>query len=305
MKITYILSFFFLSLLSYTFDFIFLPFPESDLVRVEKGEFIFGNKYPDYELDETPQSKVFTCEFYIYKYEISNYIYCQFLNDFKKNLTVKNGNIYWKNTKILLCQTQQGDKDSNIILKDNTFIPLKPNYPVCEVSWYGAIAFCNWLNIKNNLKPIYDFKSGKLTLCKNSFRLPLEIEWEKAASWNKNTKLFYPLKGNIDNQANFGKKYNGLTPVGFFNTTSPYGCFDMAGNVYEWCIDTYYKDFNRIIYENKIKNSPYWYDPNNCYAVTKGGCWRSSKQELRSTNKADYGKKTCCDFIGFRIVYVP
>ena len=110
-------------------------------------------------------------------------------------------------------------------------------HPVVEVTWFGAYAFAEHYGL----------------------RLPLEHEWEKAARGN--TGWNYPWGDYIDgSRANYwssGDPWdNGTTPVGFYNgqnyqgfqttdSPSPFGAYDMAGNVWDWT-DSFYGD-SRII----------------------------------------------------------
>ena len=111
------------------------------------------------------------------------------------------------------------------------------NHPMTQITWFGANAYCDY----------YDQ------------RLPTENEWEKAARGTDNRP--YPWGSGIErNNANyysshdiFEKIAGGLgdtTPVGFYNgqtydgyetldSPSPYGLYDMAGNVWQWTGDVY------------------------------------------------------------------
>lgn len=104
------------------------------------------------------------------------------------------------------------------------------NRPVVRVSWYDAVAYCDWLSQETGLE----------------FDLPTEAEWEKAARGTEG--LIYPWGNEFDkNKCNSSE--SGLrrtTPVGTYPSgKSPYGCMDMVGNVLEWCVDwfdsQYYK----------------------------------------------------------------
>jgi formylglycine-generating enzyme required for sulfatase activity len=102
----------------------------------------------------------------------------------------------------------------------------KENYPVVNVSWNDAMEYCRWLS--NLLKAELP---AKMDLC-----LPTEAEWEKAARGTDGRE--YPWGNTFDknkcNSSEGGK--GGTTPIGLYSPQgdSPYGCADMAGNVWEW-----------------------------------------------------------------------
>ncbi len=118
-----------------------------------------------------------------------------------------------------------------------TVQPGYENHPMTMVSWFGAWGYCSY----------------------NDWRLPTEMEWEKAARgadtrpfpWGeeirRNNANFYASRDPFENMSSFGSR---TTPVGFYNgktyagyatldSASPYGLYDMAGNVWQWTGDVY------------------------------------------------------------------
>ena len=117
------------------------------------------------------------------------------------------------------------------------------DHPVLQVSWHDAVAYAEW--------------AGK--------RLPTEEEWEKAARGTDGRKYPWGDEEPTRDLCNFGKNEGGTTPVGKYSPQgdSPYGCVDMAGNVWEWTGS----DFDA---ERK---------------VLRGGSWRFGPGDVRSAHR--------------------
>ena len=112
--------------------------------------------------------------------------------------------------------------------EDKDSLKGKSNHPVVRVTWHEAIAFCEWLSQKTT----------------HTFSLPSEAEWEKAARGTDGR--IYPWGNRFDkNRCNMEESgIKTTTPAGKYSPwgDSPFGCADMAGNVWEWTRSLWGKD---------------------------------------------------------------
>ncbi len=174
------------------------------------------------------------------------------------------------------------------IMNTNPSRSYNKNHPVENVSWEDAMRFAAKLNKKTNS-------------AKYEFTLPTEAQWEYACR-NLGKNNIYPFNPNTKQVvANCGNcnisMYNGTTtPVGSFNPNS-IGLFDMAGNVAEWCLDTYdkkaYQNHDNLNPINNTKGSSH---------VVRGGSYTDNLSNLRCTARKGVIKFMKADSIGFRIV---
>src|SRR5262245_10596421 len=141
--------------------------------------------------------------------------------------------------------------------------PAHRKQPVSNVDWADAAAYCKW--------------AGK--------RLPTEAEWEKAARGTDGRIYPWGNEPPTRRHANYGQagsNGNGsLAPVGSFEEgKSPYGVYDMAGNVWEWVSDWYDHDF----YKDSPSRNPIGPSTGG-YKGIRGGAWNSSSRALRSSDR--------------------
>lgn len=123
-----------------------------------------------------------------------------------------------------------------------TFPANQAENPVSMVSWFDAKEYCKW----------------------KSKRLPAEVEWERAARGSDGRRFPWGNDFKLKKLNTMGI-HGGTTPVGTFNEgKSPYGIFDMAGNVQEWTLDSY-KPYAGNEYEDR--------DFGEKFKVVRGGGW--------------------------------
>lgn len=189
-------------------------------------------------LDEHPAHRVELPAYYIDRYEVSNAQYKKFVqatgraepfpwtqngfNLMKSRLQASDPEtLRWIATEYFRfdIDTRAASKKRllQLMREDQT---MKNRLPVTSVSWYDADAYCVW--------------AGK--------RLPSEAEWEKAARGEDGREFPWGNKWDVG-QTNVGDDADweeGIAPVGSYeNNQSPYGVYDMAGNVWEWTTNWY------------------------------------------------------------------
>jgi formylglycine-generating enzyme required for sulfatase activity/predicted MPP superfamily phosphohydrolase/energy-coupling factor transporter ATP-binding protein EcfA2 len=183
-----------------------------NMVMVPAGEFIRGSG--EYE-NAKPVKRIYLDDFMIGVYLVTNQEFKRFVDDngyHRQEYWIKEG-WKWRIEEKITTPGLWYDRKWN-----------GPNFPVVEVSWYEADAYIKWLS----------------DVTKKTYRLPTDAEWEKAARGTDGR--IYPWGNEFDkNLCNSWELELGRTnPVGIFpKGKSLYGCFDMAGNVWEWCADWY------------------------------------------------------------------
>jgi iron(II)-dependent oxidoreductase len=141
--------------------------------------------------------------------------------------------------------------------------PLPDAEPVQHVCWFEADAYARWI--------------GR--------RLPTEAEWEKAASWDAETrtKSRFPWgeEAPTEEHANLGQVRHRPTPAGSFpRGASPSGVLQMVGDVWEWTATEFtgYPGFRSYPYK---EYSEVFFDDG--YRVLRGGCWATDPLACRTT----------------------
>jgi iron(II)-dependent oxidoreductase len=216
-------------------------------------------------MTEQPQHRVYLDDYEIDRYEVSNARYLRFILE-----TGHAPPAHWTGI---------------------TFPQTIANHPVIGVSWFDADAFCR--------------NAGK--------RLPTEAEWEKAASGGRG--LNYPwgtkppnpelanlgrqmANANVDIEAVKGRLYPPLADVNAYAVgQSPYGVFQMGGNVMEWVSDWWSPEYYRESPERNPQGPA-----KGAHKVIRGGSWNDDPLALRTATRSGMDPKARTLTIGFRCI---
>jgi len=234
-----------------------------NMVLVSSGFFIMGsNRSLE---DEAPEHRVYLDSYWIDKYEVSARKFAEFLN------TLDNVKGYYLDNKF------------GTLYYDSRFHsrPGLENYPINNITWHAADEYCKW----------------------KEKRLPTEAEWEKAARGT--TAQAYPW-GNIppsDTLARYfqtwtkEEKHKVMVPVqALTEGQSPFGLYNMAGNVKEWVDDWYDREYYNEQSEYANPRGPIGGE----FKVVRGGSWRDMKGFIYSTFRNSGNPKSRMDDYGFR-----
>jgi len=169
--------------------------------------------------------------------------------------------------------------------------PTRWDRPVEQVNWYDAIEFCARLS--------------KLTV--REYRLPSEAEWEYACRAGTTTAFHFgeTITGELANY-NASKTYadepkgeyrEETTPVGQFSPNA-FGLYDMHGNVWEWCADTWHDN-----YDGAPRDGSVWTENGyDNHSSLRGGSWYIDPFNCRSASRYDDYRRDYSGDYGFRVV---
>ena len=258
------------------------PQHPQQMVLIPAGTFQMGSNAEDSSYDEQPVRTVYVDAFYMDTTEVTNAQFKAFID----------ANPAWQKDRIEARFAI--DTDYLRHWKGNDYPKGRGNDPVEYVSWYAAMAYAEWV--------------GK--------RLPTEAEWEYAARGGLVGKK-YP-NGDTMTPKDAHYRARDTTTVARY-AANGYGVYDMAGNVWEWCLDAYHEDFYDTFPQEGIAHNPLsgandiewllnvkWLLKNWRTAagkrVLRGGCHLNSPDALRVAQRVkEWGTRSRSGY-GFRCV---
>ncbi len=241
---------------------------KDEMIRIPAGWFLMGS---DKKVDrsayqpEFPQRKVYLDAYDIDKYEVTTVQYLKFV-------------LATDRPPLLDWQYDGGNFQESMA-----------SHPVMHVSWYEADAYCKW--------------AGK--------RLPTSAEWEKAARGEDGRIYSWGNQPAGLSRANFGRTglsgpvrdrperlllYPPIISVDKYeNAVSPYGVYQMAGNVAEWTADWYDPNYYKTAPDRNPKGPE-----RGTQKAFRGGGWIDSTPSVRAAQRNGTDPKTKMNWLGFR-----
>ena len=287
------------------------------MVRVPAGSFSMGDPWDEGGTDEQPVHDVTLSAYEIGTCEVTNAQYAAVLNWARGEgyiAGVDNGTVTYNGQLLIDLDaaagriTCAGDAFATGALDGHDMA----DHPVVGVSWYGAVAYCAWLSEAWRQPACYDLATWSLTdPHAGGYRLPTEAEWERAAAWDGERHWRYATTRDTlsTSQANVSLSnpaglpdYPYTAPVGSFDDqTSPVGCYDMSGNVWEWTHDRY----GSLYYGTCTGGVTDPLGPTDApNRVIRGGAWGAILEDCRTANRRSWDpdfSSVVSYSIGFRI----
>ncbi len=333
--------------------------PNPEMISIPGGIFAMGPRDDGDDLeyresDELPRHSVTLSPYSMGRYEVTNGEYASILNWAHQrnylrdaaNQKYTGGSIYHNGQLILII----GGAGTQIAYEDGWFVTIARtgeggtvypmvDHPVVRQTWYGSVAFCNWLSQAKGLTPCYNLSTWtgidmdpvtEGIQFTNGYRLPTEAEWERAAAWNGTSHAVYGFQSDTltgrdrcnydtelgawpDNLVNpqglEGQPFTG--PVGWFDgfNVSPNGGIATVDSpspagCYDMSGNTRewcYDWYDAAYYASSLASNPPGAS-SGIYRVTRGGSWMNPRENQRTADRGSLAPGLATIDAGFRLV---
>jgi formylglycine-generating enzyme required for sulfatase activity len=291
--------------------------PAGDLegfVRIAPGTFTMGSPVdePGRRDNETQHNVTLTHGIYVQTTEVTNQQYMEVAQ-----WAYDNGHV--TATSACLYDKLDGSTERlkalgsgyEMTFSAGVFSCVNPTHPAKWVTWCGAVAYCDWLSLRQGLPRAYNHATGQCNsgnpYTAAGYRLPTEAEWEYACRagtqtpFNTGSCLDAGSEANYDGSRPYAGcptgPYVGWTvPVGSYPANA-FGLYDMHGNVWEFCND-WSGPYGGTVTDPVGPVSPVV----GTYRVVRGGVWFIEAQICRSACRLNDVPNSTYNAVGFRPV---
>ena len=231
-------------------DFHHAPSSEPAIRRIPEGWFQMG--WDAGRDDEKPAHRVWVDAFELAAFQTTNAEYARFLEE-----------------------TRQPPPS---LWDDPSF--KNPEQPVVAVSWFDAVAYCDWLSRTLGRK----------------YRLPTEAEWERAARGGAEGEMFPWGNAAPEELPDYANRWkSGPEPVGLYAPNS-YGLYNLGDNVHEWCADWYDASYYAVSPERNPQGPI-----SGSRRASRGGSWRHHIKVTRTAARSSIPPEFKYADYGFRV----
>jgi formylglycine-generating enzyme required for sulfatase activity len=280
-------------------------------MSIPPGTFIMGSPTtePERNTDETQHQVTLTHGIYVQTTEVTNQQYRDMAQWAYNNghVTATTSGLY-DNLDGSARFLKTLGPGYEISFNAGVFSCINPTHPAKYVTWYGSVAYCDWLSRQQGLPRAYSHLTWQcnwgLPYEATGYRLPTEAEWEYACRAGTQTPFNTGSCLDAGTEANYygpypypgcptGPNVGWTVPVGNYPANA-FGLHDMHGNEWEWCNDWY------GLYGGTVT------DPvgagSGSYRVFRGGSWPFDARYCRSANRGRDVPSPANGDLGFRVV---
>jgi len=223
---------------------------EPEMIVIPPGDFLMGSE--DGAENVRPVHRVYVDQFAIARYPVTNLLYRYFIED--------------------------ADHEPPKFWDDPSFN--QPDQPVTSVSWFDAMAFCEW----------HSARTGE------DFRLPTEAEWERAARGGLEGKRYTWGDEPPQHQPRYSELWmNKPEPIGQ-RPPNGFGIQDIGENVHEWCSD-FYDEHYYVYSPERNPQGP----ATGIRRASRGGSWRHQIKIARVAARSSIPPEYAYSDYGFRL----